>query len=192
MHEASTSSAILRSSLTSLKWDLCIFCQDAKVKGTMCSVTTFKMSENILTLSKFDEKAHVRLAGVADLIAAEGQNHPNCYKKFLRYTSQTKERTQKTDLAMEWLISEIKEIANKGHVIQLSEVWTRYCELAEKAGVEIPASFQSRRSTFKSKVQSYTRGSYDFINVPNQNVLLIPRQFYHVPLSHLLFEGRRH
>ena len=188
MHEAVTSNAILRSSLTSLNCDLCIFCQDAKVKGTMCSVTTLKMSENILALSKFDQKAHVRPAVVSYLIAAEGKNHPNCYKKFLRFTSQTKERAQKTDLAMEWLISDIKEIANKGHVIQLAEVWTRCCELAEKAGVEIPASFQSRRSIFKSKVQSYIRDSYDFITVPNQNVLLIPRQFHHVPLSHFLSE----
>ena len=188
MHEAVTSNAILRSSLTSLNCDLCIFCQDAKVKGTMCSVTTLKMSENILALSKFDQKAHVRPAVVSYLIAAEGKNHPNCYKKFLRFTSQTKERAQKTNLAMEWLISDIKEIANKGHVIQLAEVWTRCCELAEKAGVEIPASFQSRRSIFKSKVQSYIRDSYDFITVPNQNVLLIPRQFHHVPLSHFLSE----
>ena len=47
-------------------------------------MTTFKMSQNILALSKFDQKAHVRLAGVSDLIAAEGKYHPNYYKKFLR------------------------------------------------------------------------------------------------------------
>lgn len=44
----------------------------------------------------------------------------------------TIESSEKTDLAMEWLASEIRESAKKGQVRQLSEVWKRYCELAQK------------------------------------------------------------
>ena len=56
---------------------------------------------------------------------------------------------------MEWLVSELRESAEKRHVFQLSEVWNRYCELAQQANVEIPASFRSRRATFKEKLKVY-------------------------------------
>ena len=49
--EPSTSAIKLRSSTKSVNWDLCIFCQDTKVKEILCSVTTFKMSDKILNLS---------------------------------------------------------------------------------------------------------------------------------------------
>jgi len=38
-----------------------IFCQDTSLKGTPCSVTTFKMSDKILNLSKFDQDVHVQV-----------------------------------------------------------------------------------------------------------------------------------
>lgn len=146
------------------------------------------MSDQILDLSKYDQEAHVRLAGISDLIAAEGKYHANCLKKFMRNASKTKESSEKTDLAMEWLVKEIRQSAKKGHVLQLSEVWNRYCELAEKANVEVPASFRSRGATFKEKLQLYAQDSYDFITVPNQYVLLVPRKFGHVPFSNLVSE----
>ena len=74
---------------------------------------------------------------------------------------------------MEWLINEIRKSANKRHVIQLSEVWNRYCELAIQADVEVPASFKSRRGTFKEKRKNYVQESYDFVTVPNEDVLLV-------------------
>ena len=77
---------------------------------------------------------------------------------------------------MEWLVREINICAKKGHVLQLSDVWTRYCQLAEKANVEVPASFQSRRATFKEKLHVYAQDTYDFINVPNKGTLLIPKE----------------
>ena len=52
--EPSTSAIKLRSSTKSVNWDLCIFCQDTKVKELLCSVTTFKMSDQILNLSQYD------------------------------------------------------------------------------------------------------------------------------------------
>lgn len=97
----------------------------------------------------------------------------------------TIESSEKTDLAMEWLASEIRESAKKGHVLQLSEVWNRYCELAQKAKVEVPASFRSRRATFKEKLQVYAK---DFITVPNQYVLLVPRKMVHLPFSDFMSE----
>ena len=53
--ETATSSA-LRSKAPSTDWELCIFCQHASTskKQTLCSVTTFKMSQQILKEAKCD------------------------------------------------------------------------------------------------------------------------------------------
>lgn len=93
--ESSTSNTMLRSSTASVKWDLCIFCQDTKPKETLSSVTTFKMSDQILEFSKYDQEAHLRLAGISDLIAAEGKYYANCYKKFKRNATKTKDGAEK-------------------------------------------------------------------------------------------------
>ena len=53
----------------------------------MCSVTTLKMIQQILEGAKCDHDLFLRVAGVNDLIAAEGKYHPNCYKKFMRKVS---------------------------------------------------------------------------------------------------------
>lgn len=119
----------------------------------------------------------MRLAGISDLIATEGKYHPNCYKKFQRKATKAKEGAGKNDLAMEWLISEIRVCAKKGNVLQLSEVFNRYCELAEKANIEVPASFRGRRTTFKEKLELYAEESYDFITAPNKN-FLFPRNLH--------------
>ena len=42
------------------------------------------MSKQILDGAIYDHDVSVRVAGVSDLIAAEGKYHPNCYKRFLR------------------------------------------------------------------------------------------------------------
>lgn len=146
---------MLRGSASTVKWALCIFCQDTNLKESVSSVATFKMSVQILALSKFDQEVHVFLAGVSDLIAAEGKYHPNCFKKFKRKASKNKDSSENIGLAMEWLVSEMKESAKKGHVLQLSEVWNRYCELALKTNIEVQASFRSRGATFKEKLLVY-------------------------------------
>jgi len=70
----------------------------------------------------------------------------------------------------------------------LSEVWNRYCELVEKANIKVQASFRRRRATFKEKLQVYVQEIYDFITVPNQYVLLVPRKLVHVPFSDFMAE----
>ena len=186
--EPSSSGTTLRSSTTAVDWDVCMFCQDTSLKETLCSVTTLKMSDTILNLSKFDQDVHVRLSGISDIIAAEGKYHPKCFKKFQYNASKAKttSETQKTDLAMGWLTADIMDSSKKGHVLQLSEVWNRYVELAGKAGTEISPSFLSRRTTFKQKLQPAVESVYDFVTVPNREVLLVPRKFGHTPFSDLL------
>jgi len=73
---------------------------------------------------------------------------------------------------------------------QLSEIWNRYVELAEKAGTEIPLSFLSRRTTFKEKLQPAVESLYDFVTVPNQETLLVHRKFGYTPFSNLITDDQ--
>ena len=134
----------LRSSTQPIDWALCMFCQKS---GSMklSAVTTFKMSQQILNASKYDQILSVRLSSVHDLIASEGKYHCTCYKAFMRRTSKTSDSISTVDLAMQWLVEELKMSAQQGHILELTEVWNRYCELTELAGTEIPL-FIIRRS----------------------------------------------
>ena len=127
-----------------------------------------------------------------DLIASEGKYHCTCYKAFMRRTSKTSDSISMVDVAMQWLVEELKTSAKQGHILELSEVWNRYCELAELAGTEVPQSFVSRRAAFKEKLQSLL-DVYDFVVMHNQAVgdrqtVLIPMSIRHIPITRLLDE----
>ena len=91
---------------------------------------------------------------------------------------------------MEWLIGELRDSARKAQVLDMSEVWTYYCELAHKADEEIPQSFHSRRSTFKDKPQSKIADIYDFVTLqpPERQILLIPKEYANTPFSKLMYK----
>ncbi len=189
--DQSASSHSLRSSMQPIDWSLCMFCQNPS-QTKLSAVTTFKMSQQILDASKYDQLLSVRLSSIHDLIASEGKYHCTCHKAFMRKTSKTAGSITKSDLAIQWLLEEMKNSANQGHILELSEVWNRYCELAEQAGIEIPQSFVSRRATFKEKLQSQLH-LYDFVVMQNQAIgdrqtVLVPTNFRHVPVSKLLDE----
>ena len=123
--EPSTSKPRLRRSCTSaVNWEAWIFCQNTKIKETLCSVTTFKMSSKILDLSSYDQTINVRLSGVSDLIASERKYLHNCLKIFERNAAKVKETCEheKIDLAMQCLTTELRDSAKHAHVLQLMEV----------------------------------------------------------------------
>ena len=76
--------------------------QEAPAKCNLCSVPITKMTHKVLT---------VHLAGVSNLMATEGKHHTSCYMKFLRNISKTKNKSTNTDMAIEWLIDELKGAA---------------------------------------------------------------------------------
>lgn len=97
-------------------------------------------------------KLRLRLAGGCDLIAAEAKYHLPCLRAFKRDAEKAKLETKESDLAMIWLCEELEYAVDKGYVIKLNEARNRYMILAERAEIEIPRSFISRRSTFKDKL----------------------------------------
>ena len=124
-----------------------MFCQDGKTskKQTLWSFTTFKMSQQILEGVKCDHDLSLRVAGVNDLIAAEGKYHPDCYKNFLRNVSRSRDIAKdESGAVLSRLIVELKKSAEQGHILELKEVWLRYCSLAAEQNMAIPPLFRSR------------------------------------------------
>ena len=171
-----------------INWKACMFCKNINSKLQISSVTTLKVSDRILEASKYDQYLSVHLAGVSNLIAAEGKYHNPCYMQFLRKTSKTKESSENTDLAMEWLIDELTVAATKANVFQLSEVWKRYCDLAESTKIAIRPSYISRRCTFKEKLEERLQKVYELITLKERETLLVPVKYGHIPFSTLLSE----
>ena len=191
--EISASSA-LRSKTSSTDWELCMFCQDGETskKRSMCSVTTLKMSQQILEGAKCDHDLSLRVAGVNDLIAAEGKYHPNCYKKFMRKVSRSRDIAKdESGTVLSWLIDELNKSSEQGHISELKEVWLRYCSLAAEQNMDIPPSFRSRMTTFKEHIAPHVADVYDFVLLRDQAVserqtVLVPIKFCHIPVSQVL------
>ena len=82
--------------------------------------------------------------------------HPNCYKKLVRNVSRSRDIAKdESGSVLSWLIDELKKSAEKGHILELKEVWLRYCFLAAEQNMAIPPSFRSRMTTFKEHMASY-------------------------------------
>lgn len=141
----------------------CMFCQQMKPREALISVTTFNVSTSILEKSYLDNTMRVRLAGVSDLTAAEGKYHKRCLSAYQYHTGKNKEESKNTDIALIFLCSELRYAAKSNQILQLSDVWTRYTELAEETNIEIPQSFISRRSSFKEKLMQRVGDLFQFV-----------------------------
>ena len=152
----------LRKNVEPVNWNLCLFCQIEKPKKRLSSVMTKKMSNQIIEAAHLDYKVSVRLAGVIDLIAAEAKYHLDCLSSFTRSTNKTRQISAKSDIAMAWLCNELEQAAEYGKILHLDVVWERYLKLSAELSINIPQSFQSRRTTFKEKLQTQLGDSFLF------------------------------
>jgi len=180
----------LRSQSKRMDWTLCLLCQ-ADNKQKTCRVCTINTSQNICTNAKYIHEVFIRIADVNDLIAAEGCYHPNCLKKFQRDVQKAKVDTKSADLAMVWLSQELRQSAEKGHVLELSLVLESYKELANELDIMIPSSFLSRTASFKDALLKFVTDIYEFVVLRNaapseRQTLLVPVRFRHAPLSNVL------
>ena len=82
-----TSQRVSRRSIQPVDWSLCIFCQQQS-RQKLINIESFNINDPIMRNAKYDNKMSVRLAGVSDLIAAEGKYHKYCWTKFNRTTAR--------------------------------------------------------------------------------------------------------
>ena len=180
----------LRSSTSRINWELCIFCQTLSTES-LHSVSTFTTSKKILDAAQFDKVIGIALAGTSDLIAAEGKYHLKCYASFMKNTSRVRDTVKENDIAMTWLCKELEETAGKGYMLDMDEVWKRYCTLMRDTGKEVPQSFLSRRSSFKEKLRSLINEFFEF-HVLSRNAdcekrtILVPKQFAHIAIDQIV------
>ena len=119
-----------RRSTQPVNWDLCMFCQEPDGKQRLISVSTFNVSKNILELSKLDNKMRFRLAGVKDLIAAEGKYHQNCRNDYSFNTSKTKrirEHWHCLYIPVQWAPVCCRKITGSSIIGRLAEISGHCC-----------------------------------------------------------------
>ena len=148
-----------RKSFSPVDWELCMFCQKQN-RQKLFNITTFSVSDMVLQNAKYDQTLRVKLGNVSDLIAAEGKYHLKCMNAFKYETQKTEKESKGEDLAMIFLVRELEYAGNKHQILQLSDVWSRYCRLIEEIGSEIPQSYITRKSTFKDKLQIKVQGIF--------------------------------
>ena len=108
----STSKYSSKKSVKPVDWNLCIFCETSN-KDKLFNISTFSVSNKILQDSKLENTMRLRLAGVNELIAAEGKYHNKCLNAFKYDTQKTKKECETINLAMIFLVQELGYAASK-------------------------------------------------------------------------------
>lgn len=72
-----------KSSPKAMNRNLCIFCQDSKIKQKTCDFTSESRNNKTFSASKYIEIVSIRVAGVTDLTAPLGCCQSIGPKKFL-------------------------------------------------------------------------------------------------------------
>ena len=177
--------------MTQINWNLCIFCQ-RETKEKVHLIQEKQVSKRILEAAKYEQSLRTQLACVNDLIAADGKHHSTCHVRFKRSTDKiSKSALNASDVVLLWLCHELEQLASHADILELTDVWERYCTLANEADITIPSSFMSRRSTFKDKLAERVDGVYEVIVLHDQahtepRTVLIPTKFHHIPLSDMV------
>ena len=101
------------------------------------------MSQRVIGVAKFDQMLSVALSVCNDLMAAEGKYHLKCYTQFQRNTMKNQNTAESSDLAMAWLKNELALSAAQGHILEVNEIESRYCQLCSEANEEVRSSYFS-------------------------------------------------
>ena len=179
---------LLRSKLSKINWNLCIFCQK-ETKEKIHLIQELQVSKRILQASQYDQILRTRLACVNDLTAADGKHHSSCHVKFTRKIAKIiKSPANRTDMSLLWLSQELEHLASHADILDLTDVWERYCAIANEANITIPPSYISRRSTFKEKLAERIHGVYEVVVLHDQartdpRTLLVPTKYQYIPFS---------
>ena len=108
-----------------------------------------------------------RLAGVRDLIAAEGKYHLKCYTRFLRNTERITQCSETDDVnrCFEEVMTLLRERLSQGHILSIKAVWTYFSHQLEEKYQLSPGDYRSNR--FKERIQAFL--GEDIAFVPSLN-----------------------
>lgn len=135
--------------MPSVSWEKCIFCQKDKPEDKLRNIQVMTTSKKILDLAQQDTELRLRLAGVNDLIAAEGKYHLICYREFLRkYQSTLSRAGDPYSICLHNVADEFRAGLARGEIYSLQTVWERYCTFLGgfdlEPGTYIRSAFQDK------------------------------------------------
>ena len=153
--DAPANETFRRSSVRRIDWSKCIFCQTDVKKVALNQVQTFQTSQKILLNVASDRELSCRLAGVSDLIAAEGKYHLKCYTRFIRNTERNEQCSETDDAnrCFEEVMTLLRERLSQGHILSLKAVWTYFSHQLEEKYQLSPEDYRSNR--FKERIQAF-------------------------------------
>ena len=152
-----------------------MFCQ--KNSKGLCQVQTMETSEKILRNASTYEEMSCRLAGVSDLIAAEGKYHLKCYARFPRNSGKVARSNQVQDsdsdprgTCFEETMSLLENGMSRGNIYSLKAVWTYYSRRLElhyhlDPGVYRGNKFKEEDPTFSTQ-QSFICSANEPFGIP--------------------------
>ena len=113
-----------------MNWSLCVFCQQES-KEKLHLIQEKPVSDRILSAAKYDPILRTRLACVNDLIAADGKHHSSCHVRFKHQSKKVRtSAVNGGDIVLPWLCNELEQLASHDDILELANVWERYCTLA--------------------------------------------------------------
>ena len=147
----------LRSKTPQLDWNQCIYCQQNKKTSLhLILYCLYKKWTSAREYWKLHSKASflgVRLACVNDLTAADGKYHRNCLTDFdCRSKHKVNISFTSPEIVLAWLCQELEHAAEQADILDLADVWARYCDISDSVQIDILSPFQTRRNTFKEKL----------------------------------------
>ena len=159
-----------RSTVSSIDWSLCLFCQKKKHKGCkdLINVCTFDACEAIKNAaeSRGDHKMIVNIGDV-DLIAAEAKYHGACRANYVSKSNlkfhQFKEEGKEEDAyahAFQQLVEEISPNISAGKAYDMVSLLSSYQLILERSNVSTSASYRSEK--LKRRLQHHFKDSIVF------------------------------
>lgn len=166
-----------RAMVAPVSWDKCIFCQEDKSGKQLRNVATLETSDRILNGAQKNEIMRCRLAGINDLIAAEGKYHLPCYVTFRRKSESTvveEGPEYPPDVCFNKIIEEVDAGLSGGDIYTMKTIWHQYCNMMRiEFGVCVDQCDRQSYRAFKNKVKRVLEDRADFAQSMNQQDSLL-------------------
>ena len=153
---------LLRSKGIQMNWNLCVFCQQ-ETKENVHILQEKPASDRILTAAEYDPILRTRLACVNVLMAADSKHHSSCHVRAKRQTDKIRTSTVNGgDTVLLFLCHELQQLASHDNILELADVWERYCILANDADIH-SVTFDESKEYIQATVSARLDDVYEII-----------------------------
>lgn len=184
-----------RSSVSSMQWEKCIFCQ-LETGDALHQVQTLEASSKVMLNAKNTSPVLCyRVAGVADLVAAEAKYHLKCYVTFFR-KAEKQNAGHEMDFedsfqqaCFQKCMAELTSEFRNGNIFSIRSVWNRYCELlSSNENCKMTEIDSNILRSFRTRVKAHFGERIDIVENGRKrdSLLLLPNLPKHVYVKNLV------